>query len=393
MAKPAPKWWETEIPIRSSSKIDLGRLTFDPHNPRFTPDKNPGSNNTEAVVAHLARTADIGELVDSISASGYIDIEPLIVLGDGDNLIVLEGNRRLAALMLINDPNLADRVKISLPEISETHRQTTRSILVYRVQERDDARDLIGFKHINGPQTWDAYAKGRYAAEWYDKENQKRANGDPEALNLSDITMRMGDKHDTINRIVVAVFVLDQAEENDLFKISDRSKKSFSFSHLYTGLSYAEIREFIGMPPANRVYEPSRNPVPSTHYEELRQLLIWLYGSASEQIEAVVKTQNPYLSFLRNVIGHPKARALLLATNDLATAMQEIIPASTRLNEHLLRARTALVAAQSTLEKYDGRDEFVVETALEVKQSAEFVERNVSSARTSYLHRLESEEG
>ena len=92
-------WWEDEVPLRKQTPVEAARLTFDPKNPRFTPDKNPGSNADAAVIAHMVKSADVAELVDSISASGYIDIEPLIVIGEGDALVVLEGNRRLAALL------------------------------------------------------------------------------------------------------------------------------------------------------------------------------------------------------------------------------------------------------------------------------------------------------
>jgi ParB-like chromosome segregation protein Spo0J len=69
------------------------------------------------VVAHLAASADLEELIQSISASGYVDIEPLIVEGRGDHLVVLEGNRRLAALKVLRDSELAVASKIALPEI------------------------------------------------------------------------------------------------------------------------------------------------------------------------------------------------------------------------------------------------------------------------------------
>ena len=96
-----------------------------------------------------------------------------------------------------------------------------------------DARELIGFKHINGPQTWDSYAKARYAARWLDEERIKA----DEALSLTNIAARMGDKHATLYRIVSGLYVLEQAEDNGLFAVEDRNVRGFSFSHFYTALT------------------------------------------------------------------------------------------------------------------------------------------------------------
>lgn len=373
-------WWEEDVPLRKQTPVDTVRLTFDPKNPRFTPDKNPGSQSDAAVIAHMVKSADVGELVDSISASGYIDIEPLIVIGDGDQLIVLEGNRRLAALRIINNPDLARTAKIAVPDISDEHLASTQKVSVYRVAHRDDARDLIGFKHINGPQPWDALAKARFAAQWFDQERERRAAGHEDALTLADITQRMGDKHDTIFRIVTASYALDQAEEQNLFQVTERASKTFSFSHLYTALSYSEIREFVGMAPANRTAEPVRNPIPVEHFEQFQQLLHWLYGSSAKGIEPVIRTQAKDLGRLKKVIGHSKALPMLVASGDLDVAVAEATPGTVRLNEHLLVAKTNLEKAQSVLQMYDGKDGDVVETADTVRKSAIFIHRNALAA-------------
>jgi hypothetical protein len=373
-------WWEDEVPLRKQTPVEAARLSFDPRNPRFTPDKNPGSNADAAVIAHMVKSADVAELVDSITASGYIDIEPLIVIGEADALIVLEGNRRLAALRIINDPELARAARIVVPEISADHLATTQRVSVYRVAVREDARDLIGFKHINGPQPWDALAKARFAAQWLDAENERRAAGADDALTLADITQRMGDKHDTIFRIVTAAYALDQAEDEQLFSVSDRATKTFSFSHLYTALTYAEIREFVGMDPANRTAEPARDPIPRAHFENFQRLLVWLYGSASRGVDPVIRTQAKDLGRLKKVIGHPKALPMLMAHGDLDVAISEATPGTIRLNEHLLIAKVNLEKAQSVLQLYDGQDGKVVETADEVNKSAAFIHRNAKAA-------------
>lgn len=58
--------------------------------------------NDVEIIRHLALTADLKELIQSIANNGYISIEPLIVIkSTQDNYIVLEGNRRLSASGLV----------------------------------------------------------------------------------------------------------------------------------------------------------------------------------------------------------------------------------------------------------------------------------------------------
>src|SRR5690606_3973895 len=102
-------------PIGEAHKVSVELLDFDENNPRFTPDKKPAGTNDEAVIAMLATSADLSELIQSISTSGYINIEPIIVIERNGRLAVLEGNRRLAAVKALRDPELAKAARVSVP--------------------------------------------------------------------------------------------------------------------------------------------------------------------------------------------------------------------------------------------------------------------------------------
>src|SRR6202043_3151603 len=141
---------------------------------------------------------------------------------------VLEGNRRLAAIRLLQNPDLAKGTGISVPPISKENLDTLKEVTVYAVANPDQARDFIGFKHINGPHKWDAIAKARFAADWYRKEKDS-------GTTIEKIARRLGDRHDTVVRLVNGMFVLDQAEGAKIYDIKDRwPGKRFAFSHLYT---------------------------------------------------------------------------------------------------------------------------------------------------------------
>ncbi|WP_273794460.1 ParB N-terminal domain-containing protein [Brucella intermedia] len=336
------------LAIGTSEKVPVEMLAFDIENPRFTPDKAPISNDDPDIVVQLAKSADLAELIQSIATSGYINIEPLIVIARSDKFVVLEGNRRLAALKALRDPSLAERAKLTVPPMDAKKRATLEEVLCYRVANEDDARDLIGFKHINGPQGWDAFAKARFAAKWLKSEQSKS----PPGMSLAEIAGRMGDQHMTIHRMVTALFALEQAQELAIYDIDDRKKKSFSFSHLYTGLAYEEFTNYLGMERPNRTIDPKRDPVPEAKHSELQNILIWLYGSKLRDIEPVVRTQNPDLNRLREVLGSPVGIRVLEERGDLAEAAIEATPKSTRFEGYLISANAELQYALSVVDGF-----------------------------------------
>ena len=89
-------------------------LNLDPENPRFIDSELEDEID---LIRELYEQVDVDELIQSILSAGYNDFEPLIVLRTGN--VVLEGNRRLAALRLIADSSLRKKLRINLPKISD----------------------------------------------------------------------------------------------------------------------------------------------------------------------------------------------------------------------------------------------------------------------------------
>ena len=359
------------IPLKSVSSVPVERLVLDRKNPRLVA---VGRGATEAdIIVQLYRVEDLGELLQSIAANGYLDIEPLIVLAEGESLTVLEGNRRLAALRLFREAGLADwiadraRLRITLPDIPERHRRTLDRVSVYRVASREDARSFIGFKHINGAAKWDSYAKAEFAADWY-------RNG---AVSLTEIASQIGDKHDTVKRMVNAIYVLEQAQKTEIFRIDDRVNPRFSFSHLYTALSRAPYMEFLGLDSAWARYDPNPDPVPDDRLNRLSEVLRWMYGSKEENVDPVIRSQNPDVKRLGDVLASAEGLAVLRATASLSEAHESTQPPGRRFSEALLGARKEIREASHSLRGFDGLDESLVGIAEEVLETAQAIHRRM----------------
>jgi len=119
------------IAPKHTGKVPTECLDFDPSNPRLVEDgiKNPTDSQ---IILALADTADLSEVVESIAANGYIDIEPVIAQRVKDRWRVLEGNRRLAAIRLLKNPSLSKGTGISVPEISPENLKTLNGVTVFR---------------------------------------------------------------------------------------------------------------------------------------------------------------------------------------------------------------------------------------------------------------------
>ena len=355
------------IPLESVSSVSVERLVLDRRNPRLVSVEGEGTD--AGIIAQLYRAEDLGELLQSIAANGYLDIEPLIVLAEGESLLVLEGNRRLAAIRLFREPDLARRIsekkgiRITPPDIPEHHRRTLDRISVYRVASREDARSFIGFKHINGAAKWDSYAKAKFAADWY------RGGEVP----LAEIAGRIGDRHDTVKRMVSAIYVLEQAQKAEIFRIDDRVNPRFSFSHLYTALSRASYMEFLGLDSTWSRYDPKPDPVPGDRLDRLSKVLRWMYGSKGEDVAPVVQSQNPDIKRLGDVLASAEGLTVLSATGSLDGAYESTRPADRRFSEALFGAQKKIFEASRSLRGFDGRDESLVDIAEDVLEVAQTI--------------------
>ena len=283
-------------------------------------------------------------------------------------MIVLEGNRRVAALLLLRDPDLVLQKRallelgVRIPKMDEAKRQTLEEISVYCVSCREEARSFIGFKHINGPATWDAYAKARFAAEWY------RQSG-----NLEEIARAIGDRHDTIKRMVSAIYVLDQARENNLFSIENRYTPRFAFSHLYTALGRSQYTAYLGLETNWAGYNPTPNPVSADKRRELKQLLRWIYGWKPDDASPVVRAQNPDIKRLGEVLANAEGLNILMEKSDLDAAHAATEPVERRFVASLIRARDAIRDTAGSLRAYDGRDASLLGIAEDVCETADAV--------------------
>lgn len=358
--------------LEVTAKVSVERLRLDRMNPRLIGQAEHASD--ESIIARLYRGAEIDELLQSISTNGYLDIEPLVVVRDAERrrLTVLEGNRRIAALRLLREADLAERIasserlRIKVPPVDESLRATFDQVSVYLVASRERARSFIGFKHINGPAKWDAYAKARFAADWYKTER-------PDGVSLEDIARSIGDRHDTIKRMVSAVYVLEQAERAELFEIQDRTTKKFNFSHLYTALSRSQYMEYLGLGSTWVRYDPSPDPVPAERLDELRKVLAWIFGSKKKDALPVIQSQNPDIKRLGEVLAHAEARHVLETTHNLDEAHESTEAVDIRFTASLLRARDAIRDAAGALRAFDGRDRSLLDIAEDVKETADSV--------------------
>ena len=362
----------TMPPLRQVAPMSVDSLMLDWRNPRLI-GLEPDAPDTQ-IIAQLYRDEDLSELLQSITANGYLDIEPLVVVRekDGDRLTVLEGNRRLAAVRLFRDAGLATRVKeecgvrIVVPEMPNEHRPTLERVSVYRVAVREDSWSFIGFKHINGAARWESYAKAKFAAEWYRKETS-----------LAEIAGRIGDNHDTIKRMVNAVYVLEQAQQAGVFSIDDRVTPRFSFSHLYTALSRAPYMDFLGLGAAWSRFDPKPDPIPEQKLERLKEVFHWIYGSKTEQIEPVIQSQNPDIKRLAEVLDSPEGLLVLRETGSLTNAHASTQSVQRKFSGALLRARDEIRDASNNLRGFDGKDTTLVEIAGDVSETAQTVHQRL----------------
>lgn len=310
-------------------------LHFDRSNPRLAEYGISDQTTDDEILVTLWEAMDVRELVQSIAASGFFPQEALIVAREKNKNIVIEGNRRLAAVMVLLNDQIAKKNGWEIPTISTADRNKLKSLPAI-VSNREESWRYLGFKHVNGPAKWSSYAKANYIA------TVCRSYG----ISLSDIANQIGDRHRTVQRLYRGLMVIEQAEREKVYDREDRFRQRFAFSHLYTGLDYDGVSSFISLKAED---EETKNPVPKEKVKELGELCVWLYGSKKEKRPPVVESQNPDLRRLNAVLSNRQAIAALRAGIELVKAFEISRPPTAVFEEALLAAKREMTTVRAHL--------------------------------------------
>lgn len=332
-------------PERKIVLKSVKELLLDPENPRLASGACGGSQ--KELLKILWNEMAVDEVALSIAANGFFQEEPLFVIRPESStngtkngkFIVVEGNRRLAAVLLLRDDVLREELRATdLPKISTEAKARLDFLPVSIYDDRKLLWEYYGFRHINGPKEWDAFSKAQYVAKVHEEYG----------VPLDEIAKKIGDQHSTVIRLYRGNVLLRQAEEMAGFNKEDRVRYHFSFSHLYTAVAQKEFQKFLGI---DAVKSLRPNPVPKIKSKlgNLYDLMVWLYGSKVKGKEPVVRSQNPDLNTLGEIINDSKAVAALRSGLTLERAYEIGIGDQRRFHEALIRAKEDLQQAKGTV--------------------------------------------
>lgn len=143
--------------------LSVTTLQLDPENPRIPPaGKALGQRE---LIAELVQHDNVYELAREIADDGFHPVESLVGFVEDDKTLVLEGNRRLAALKLLISPELApdDAHKKFARIAGNVDLEAIKKVRVFIAPNRDAATPFLLARHTREHvQRWTPLMQARF---------------------------------------------------------------------------------------------------------------------------------------------------------------------------------------------------------------------------------------
>ena len=323
-----------------NSEKNLENLLFDPKNPRLP--RNVDGRDRDEVLDYMIRSANVTDLMQSISESGFYTEEPLLVVPKekgSDDYYVVEGNRRLAAVMLLNDPDLAKAKKKAISRISEEAKNKPRVIpvLQYDIDDRAAIYDYLGYRHITGVQEWKPLAKAQYINELYTTHYDDTID-EPEKVVIQKIAKLVGSstRPDYVARLLTGLKLHDYVDDQAYEELTG---STIEFSLITTALSYKSICEFIG------ISSGADYSLRGLKEEESKELFLWMFEQGPDLNTRVSDSRN--IKQLAKVVANDVALSKFRDKNSLSVSYAYTGAPDENFYSTLVTIRQQLEAANS----------------------------------------------
>jgi len=279
-------------------------LLLDPMNPRLGRG-NTGPKVLQGKILELMKDWTLEELATSFLESSFWPHEALLVVKEKlygkQSLVVIEGNRRLAALKFLEmaaNGELADRKWKELVQGRRIPKELFKKVPYFEVGSRKEVEAFLGFRHVTGIKEWKPAEKAEYIAKLIEESG----------MSYLDVTRKIGSKVPTVRQNYISYRLLLEMEDHDDISIQHVEDK---FSVLFLSLRTDGVQKYLDI---DIQADPTaaRQPVPKARLKQLANFALWLFGN--DRLEPVVKDSRQVDSFGR--ILESRAAVEYLERND-----------------------------------------------------------------------------
>ncbi len=369
--------------IYPTKTIPLDQLHFDLENPRYGKLASTVKTESDALDLIVSEFL-VDDLLSSISVNGFFEGEPLIVREKArDSYTVIEGNRRLASLLILSNDARASAqkrrhllYKAKLEEHGRVCPTAVPAIILGSQESSSTVLAYLGTKHIVGPSEWDSFAKARWMAEMHDTTH----------MPLAQIKEMIGDTSGLVDRMLEGYYLVEQVRAAAAFDpeqsyIRGRgSNLEFPFSWIYTALNLSGVRKFLDLGAKG---EPTPAPLNPERMPQAGDFLTMIFGDRTRQRKPVIEESRD-LADLAKALTNPAMAARLREGVRLEVVEEEGKPISERLNilvtetlERLSKANG--IVSAGGLSRDDAKD--LDDPTLKVLQASKSLRDGIKKAR------------
>ena len=263
----------------------LSALYLDPFNPRLGRAAIRQKLSQEQVYDRM-QDWSLEELAASFLESEFWPHEAVLCVEEAvvgvEDLVVIEGNRRVAALKRLQKTFDGDEPSRKWKEMIEGRAQPKNlfeKVPFIRIQERGKVDSYIGFRHVTGIKEWAPPEKAQFIAKLINERG----------ISYQEVMRKIGSKTQVVERNYIAYAILEQMESTEGLEFKEVEKR---FSVLFLSLREKSIQRFLGIEGKFGI-DPQKvkPPVSNDRIKELGEFSRWLFGD-SEHPPVVTDSRN-----------------------------------------------------------------------------------------------------
>lgn len=244
-------------------------LFLDPKNPRLGRNLASPRLSQEKIMA-VMRSWSPEELAISFVESGFWPQEAVVVVRErlygSEKLVVVEGNRRIAALKFLKQAHEGAPVSPVWQGFVEGLEPGSLfdQVPYIEVGSRKELSAFLGYRHVTGIKEWKPAEKAEYIAHLIEEEK----------LSYEDVRRKIGSKAPAVRHHYIAFSLLRQMEKSEDIDVESVEQK---FSVLYLSLRTNGVREYLGID-ADAAPSQAKSPVSQANMKRLANYARWLFG-------------------------------------------------------------------------------------------------------------------